>query len=54
MAHDGDARAVLDAPDEAVASPGDHQIDVLVESEECRHLGASLDGLYVCAQDARF
>ena len=54
MAHDGDARAVLDAPDEAVAPPRDHQIDVLVELEERRDLRSCLDGLDVGARDARF
>ena len=54
MAHDRDASTVLDAPDEAVAPPRDHQIDVLVEFEERGDFGSCLDGLDVGARYAGF
>lgn len=47
MAHDCDARAVLDVLDERVAPARDHQVDVLVTREQRRDLAARLDRLDV-------
>ena len=47
MPHDGDPRAILNVADEAVASPRNDQVDVLVELEKCGHFCSGLNGLYV-------
>ena len=53
MAHDGDARVVLDVADEAVAAARDDEVDVLVEREQRGDLRARLDRLDVAGRDRR-
>ena len=52
--HDGDPRAILNVADEAVAAARDNEINVLVELQEGRHFGSSLDRLNVGRWDGCF
>lgn len=48
MAHDRNARAVLDVLHQRVAPARDHQVDVLVACEQRCDLAARLDRLDIC------
>ena len=48
MTHDWDTGVILDVSYERVASPRDHQIDVLVQGKEGRDVLPRVYGLYVC------
>lgn len=48
MTHDWDTGTVLDVSYEGIASPWDHQIDVLVQGEEGRDIFPCVHGLDVC------
>lgn len=47
MTHDWDTGVILDVSYERIASPWDHQIDVLIQGKEGRDVLSCVYGLYV-------